>query len=251
MQFTLPLANILGDFGEIIGGSSPFAKFIILTLFVLSIFSWAVMAERFRRLANAERRNREFWGLFDKKVESESGMQELALWSEENPLSPLGAVYREFYREFWPVYQRHRGGSVEKDLLRGVLRRQADRTATEQVESLEQGVTWLATLSAVAPFLGLLGTVWGIMGSFLQIGRQGTATLDAVGPGIAEALVTTVCGLFVAIPAVVGYNWLIKRLRGQESEMLRLMGLLEDRVVAEELQGGRQGSSELRAGSYS
>ncbi len=251
MLTTLPLASILGDFGEIIGGSSPFAKFIILTLFVLSIFSWAVMVERFRRLAVVERSNREFWKRFDEGIASEEGMDGLARWADENPGSPLGVIFLNFYREFWPLYRRHGAGAPVDELLRGVLRRGADRVATSEVESLEQGVTWLATLSAVAPFLGLLGTVWGIMGSFLQIGRQGTATLDAVGPGIAEALVTTVCGLFVAIPAVVGYNWLIKRIRAQETEMLRLMGLLEDRVASEELRGRNEQPAGMRAGSYS
>jgi biopolymer transport protein TolQ len=247
---TLPPANILGDFGEIIAGSSLFAKLIILILFVLSVVSWAVMAERARRFQRAARSNREFWERFSSQVQSQAGMDELAAWAQENEGSPLGAVFHFFRREFWPLYRNRRGETADDRLLLGVLRRGADRVATAQIQSLESGITWLATLSAVAPFLGLLGTVWGIMGSFLQIGRLGTATLDAVGPGIAEALVTTVCGLFVAIPAVVGYNWYVRRLRAQEAELVRLVGLLEDRVAAEELEAGRVEAPRVSAGGY-
>ncbi len=250
MLVTLPLANILGDFGEIIAGSSPFAKLIILTLFILSVVSWAVMGERYRRLSAAQRSNAEFWQRFDQQIEEGRGMEGLAQWCEENLDSPLAEVYLHYHREFLPA-TRSRITGANDEVVRGLLRRGLDRVATARVEDFEKGVTWLATLSSVAPFLGLLGTVWGIMGSFLQIGRQGTATLDAVGPGIAEALVTTVCGLFVAIPAVVGYNWLLHRIRQQESEMLRLMGILEDRVAIAELAGEEEPQDRLQAGTFS
>ncbi len=232
MLSTLPLANIMGDFGEIIAGSSPFAKFIILVLFILSVVSWAVMVERYRRLTAARKADQEFWSFFDERMDGDGGLEGLAQWCEEDTRSPLTEVFLEYYRRFRPTW-RSRLAGADEELARGLLRRALDREATRQVEDLEKGVSWLATLSSVAPFLGLLGTVWGIMGSFLQIGRQGTATLDAVGPGIAEALVTTVCGLFVAIPAVVGYNWLVRSVRHEESEMLRLMGLLEDHFALE------------------
>ena len=233
MLHTLALATIFGDFGDIIATSSPFAKFIILVLFVLSIVSWAVIADRYRRLRRAGAEDAHFWERFD-RMESYDDMEGLTQWCEKSQDSSLAPIFRFFHREFWPRYLSHRAQGGE-DTLRGLLRRGADRVATQQIEDLEKGITWLATLSTIAPFLGLLGTVWGIMGSFLQIGRQGTATLDAVGPGIAEALVTTVCGLFVAIPAVIGYNWLLRRIRGQESEMLRLISILEDHVATETL----------------
>ncbi len=250
MLATLPLANILGDFGEIIAGSSPFAKSIILILFILSVVSWAVMVERYRRLDRVEKANREFWARLETESPGGGQPEELARWCEETPQSPLAELFLFYHREFQPA---HRGkmSQTGEELTRGLLRRGLDRVATAKVEEFETGVTWLATLSSVAPFLGLLGTVWGIMGSFLQIGRQGTATLDAVGPGIAEALVTTVCGLFVAIPAVVGYNWLVRRIRHQESEMLRLMGILEDRLVLAEIAMEEDGGGQARVGSFS
>jgi len=236
----LPLASILGDFGEIVAGSSLFAKLIIFILFALSVVSWAVMIERARRFATVERSNQSFWRRFPDCIETEGGMDELLQWCHSNQQSTLAGVFRFFREEFWPLYYGRRHEARDESILPGVLRRGSDRVATREVDGLERGITWLATLSAVAPFLGLLGTVWGIMGSFLQIGRQGTATLDAVGPGIAEALVTTVCGLAVAIPAVVGYNIFVRKLRGQDGEVLRLISLLEDRVASEELQSSRQ-----------
>jgi biopolymer transport protein TolQ len=126
------------------------------------------------------------------------------------------------------------------ELELGMLARGVDRQASASVQGMERGLGWLATLTAVAPFLGLLGTVWGIMNSFLQLGRQGSATLDVVGPGIAEALITTVCGLAVAIPAVVGYNWFTRRVQDQEAEMRRLGSLLADLVSEEDRAPARE-----------
>jgi biopolymer transport protein TolQ len=134
--------------------------------------------------------------------------------------------------------------------MRGLLRRGTDRVAAREVESLEGGLAWLATFSAVSPFIGLLGTVWGIMGSFLQIGVQGTATLDAVGPGIAEALITTVCGLAVAIPAVMGYNFFVRKLRRQEVQIDELRSLLSDLLAEDELRLERTAEA-VHAGSPS
>jgi biopolymer transport protein TolQ len=87
----------------------------------------------------------------------------------------------------------------------------------EELSEMEKHLIFLATTAAVAPFFGLLGTVWGIMSSFLSMGVQGTASLEVVGPGIAEALVTTIAGLAAAIPALIGYNLLGRHLRRQET----------------------------------
>jgi len=88
-----------------------------------------------------------------------------------------------------------------------------------EVSEMEKNLIFLATTAGVAPFLGLLGTVWGIAGSFLSMGTHGTASIDVVGPGIAEALITTVAGLGAAIPALVGYNLLLRYVRRQENRI--------------------------------
>ena len=94
-----------------------------------------------------------------------------------------------------------------------VTQRAMDRSASEETATLERHVGFLATTGSVSPFIGLMGTVWGVMSSFLNIGAQGSASLVVVAPGIAEALIATVAGLAAAIPAVVGYNHLVGRLR--------------------------------------
>jgi biopolymer transport protein TolQ len=235
----LVAASLMGEVGDLIFTSGPFAKFIILLLFTLSVISWAVMVERGRTLRRAQAENREFWERFGRTREGAEPMSELSAWSEEHPTSPLARVFVYFARDYWPFYQQRRRSADGDRLLLGVLRRGIDRVRTECVHQQERGLGWLATLTAVAPFLGLLGTVWGIMGSFIALGRQGSATLDAVGPGIAEALITTVAGLAVAIPSVVGYNYFMRRLATQESEMERLGSLLADVIAEEELESRR------------
>lgn len=235
MPPVLGFANILGDVGGLVARSGVFAKLIILTLFVLSVISWAVMTERGRRMSRARKGNRAFWERFDRARSGKLGMTDLTAWARLQPGVPLAHLFVHFSDEFWPLYQQRRDGAVDERLLLGLLRRGIDREASVQLERLEHGLGWLATLSAVAPFLGLLGTVWGIMHSFLELGRQGSATLDVVGPGIAEALITTVAGLAVAIPSVVGYNYFMRRAQNQEAEMQRLASVLADVVVETEL----------------
>lgn len=236
------VASIFGEVGGLVARSGLFAKFIILLLFGLSVISWAVMIERGRLLMRMQTLGREFWARFEQTRSGESNMRELAEWSRDNRLSPLAKIFDYFATDYWPLYQQRRGGVENDALLLGLLRRGIDRVQTEALARQERGLGWLATLSAVAPFLGLLGTVWGIMNSFVELGRQGTATLDAVGPGIAEALITTVCGLAVAIPAVVGYNYFMRRLQAQEAEMERLGSVLADVIAEEELDRQPAGS---------
>jgi biopolymer transport protein TolQ len=228
------LASLLGEVGALIARSGIFAKFIVLLLFTLSVISWAVMAERARMLAAARAGNRGFWRRFDRARGGEIGMGELVKWCEGQDRSPLAALFRWFGRDYWSRFKERQDRGMSADQELGMLARGVDRQTTARMQLMERGLGWLATLAAVAPFLGLLGTVWGIMNSFLQLGRQGSATLDVVGPGIAEALITTVCGLGVAIPAVVGYNWFSRRLQDHETEMRRLGSLLADLVSEEE-----------------
>ena len=217
--------------------SGIFAKVIVLILASLSVFSWAIMVQRSRIFSRAEKGNAEFWRRFDQTRDGELTMAELSRWCEGQVQgSPLASIFRYFSQEYWPMYRQRRGGGDHDRLLLGMLARGIDRIASARLEWLERPLTWLATFASVSPFLGLLGTVWGIMGSFLQMGQQGSATLDVVGPGIAEALITTVCGLAVAIPAVVGYNAFMRRIADHESEMSRLSSLLSDVVTEEALE---------------
>lgn len=228
------LASLLGEVGALVARSGIFAKFIVLLLFTLSVISWGVMAERARMIASARAGNRTFWRNFERAREGSMSMKELVHWCEDQRRSPLSRMFHWFGADYWSRFAERRKRGVDLDLELGMLARGVDRHASSTIQGMERGLGWLATLTVVAPFFGLLGTVWGIMNSFLQLGRQGSATLDVVGPGIAEALITTVCGLGVAIPAVVGYNWFTRRVLDQEAEMRRLGSLLADLVSEEE-----------------
>jgi len=234
------LASLLGEVGALVARSGVFAKFIVLLLFGLSVVSWAVMAERSRMMARAGAGNKLFWRDFDRARDGDLSMGELVERCDDDSRSPLSRMFSWFGREYWPRFTERRQRGMDAEIELGMLARGVDRQTSATVQGMERGLGWLATLTAVAPFLGLLGTVWGIMNSFLQLGRQGSATLDVVGPGIAEALITTVCGLGVAIPAVVGYNWFTRRVQDQEAEMRRLGSLLADLVSEEESAVERQ-----------
>lgn len=231
--------SVFGEIADLILRSGIFAKFIILLLATLSILSWAIMVQRAVAYRRCEAGNAEFWKRFQSLREGKGTMEELAGWGRGHA-APLPALFAWFHSDFWPQYLRRRGGADEARLLLGMLRRGIDREGAAMLAPLEKPLGWLATFATVSPFLGLLGTVWGIMGSFLQLGRQGSATLDVVGPGIAEALITTVAGLAVAIPAVVGYNALSRRAGRMETEVARMNSVLADVVSEESLASGAQ-----------
>lgn len=231
----LGTASPLGDLVGLVTGSSLLGKLVLLLLFLMSVFSWALMAERGRRLRQAAKANAGFWKQFRAGHEDPASLERLAFWAEQNPMSPLAAVFTYFSRDFWPSYGKQRGGDERLSALSTVLARGVDRVASAQMTGLERGVGWLATFTSTAPFIGLLGTVYGILGSFLEIGRQGSASLDAVGPGIAESLVATVAGLAVAIPAAVAYNFFVGKLRQHDDELQALSAQLGDLLAREEL----------------
>jgi biopolymer transport protein TolQ len=135
-------------------------------------------------------------------------LQEITVLATQCKASPLAQVFESVYE----TYKRQTGGSGPPRNL-APLERSAQTAASEAVTNLERRLTWLATIGAVSPFVGLFGTVIGIVDAFHGLGTAGAATLRAVAPGISEALITTAAGLFVAIPAVVAYNQFTARIR--------------------------------------
>ena len=141
-------------------------------------------------------------------------LQEIAAVSEQFKPSPLVIVFDEVY----DTYRRQTGGfGPPKNII--TLERAAQAAASESLTVLERRLTWLATIGAVAPFVGLFGTVMGIVEAFHGLGTEGAATLRAVAPGVSEALITTAAGLLVAIPAVIAYNQFTASLREFGSRM--------------------------------
>ena len=168
-------------------------KLDLIVLLALSLISWAIMIDKFLLFRRIERENKLFSILQNKK-------ERLPVFSA----SPLANIYRQ--------YRRMNPDTINQSkFLEGLVE-------TESVK-LEKNLTFLATSVTISPVLGLLGTVWGLLLAFRNMGIQGATSIEVVGPGVAEALITTVAGLLVAIPAAVGYNYLITRVRQSTLQM--------------------------------
>jgi biopolymer transport protein TolQ len=191
---------------SLVWNAGLFAKTILAVLLIMSVYSWAVIANRLRVYGRVEKADRVFLASFRRL---RPGV-DCRLVCEQHPQSMLARVALAGQR----TLDQHPTGATPSPVLRSeVVQRAMDRSASEETAGLERHVGFLATTGSVSPFIGLMGTVWGVMSAFLNIGAQGSASLVVVAPGIAEALIATVAGLAAAIPAVVGYNHLVGRLR--------------------------------------
>jgi biopolymer transport protein TolQ len=195
---------------EMVHNSGPVAFTVLLILLAASIFSWTIMVSKFFAFRSAEQQSSRFLKAFRKS----GRMGEIAGLASQYKPSPLVAVFTEIHDE----YQRQTSG---RGLPRNTvaLERAASTASSEALTQMEQRMTWLATIAQIAPFVGLFGTVMGIIDAFHGLGTAGAATLRAVAPGISEALITTAAGLVVAIPALVGYNQLTARVRAMAARM--------------------------------
>jgi biopolymer transport protein TolQ len=189
---------------EMVRNSGPVAFAVLIVLLLASVFSWAIMFSKWRSFSRARKESTGFLKVFRKS----GRLSEIAAVAEKFHPSPLVPVFNEINDE----YQRQSGGrGMPRNPV--ALERAAQTASSEALTTMEARMTWLATIAAISPFLGLLGTVMGIIDAFHGLGTAGAATLRAVAPGISEALITTAAGLVVAIPAVIGYNQLTAQLR--------------------------------------
>ena len=197
-------ASHSGALMDMLHNSGPTAITVLVILLIMSICSWAVMLSKWRAFKAADKQNRRFLRAFRKS----GRLSEIAAVAEQFKPSPLVAVFNEINDE----YQRQSGGRGTPPNPQA-LERAAMTASSEALTLMERRMTWLATIAQVGPFVGLFGTVMGIIDAFHGLGTAGAATLRAVAPGISEALITTAAGLIVAVPAVMGYNQLTSRLR--------------------------------------
>jgi biopolymer transport protein TolQ len=189
---------------EMISNSGPVAMAVLVLLLIASIYSWTVIFGKASTFSKATKESRRFIRAFRKATR----LQEIATLATDFKLSPLAQVFEDVYE----TYKRQTGGSgPPRNLV--PLERSAQTAASEAITQLERRLTWLATIAATSPFVGLFGTVIGVVDAFHGLGTAGAATLRAVAPGISEALITTAAGLFVAVPAVVAYNQFTARIR--------------------------------------
>ena len=187
-------------------------KVIIIVLGIFSIFAWSVMAAKAVQMRRAKKLNR----YFEAEFRSQKHVLDVYDRRIQVPDCPLFMVYHEGCRELDTRLKQNSGNGRKEYLsLKSIehVKRTLERTVAQQALKLESGLIMLAIAVSGAPFLGLLGTVWGVMSAFSYVAMKGKADLATMAPGVAAALVTTVAGLLVAIPSMFGYNWLVHNLR--------------------------------------
>jgi biopolymer transport protein TolQ len=184
------------------------ARIVLLILLIFSLFSWAAIFEKYKLFRLVESHTRNFLKMF----RSSRRMPDVATLQAMASGSPLVNVYGAGYNEW--VRQSGAGnphpGPVRNPQAVAV---QMQLAAADETRRLEKWMPFLATTASVTPFIGLFGTVWGVMDAFSRLGEAGATTIRATAPGIAEALITTAAGLFAAIPAVIAYNHYVHRVR--------------------------------------
>lgn len=200
-------------------------KAVLFLLLVFSVVSWAVMMVAVMRFNKARSASADFLAIFRKSKrlsEAQAATGPLAA-------SPLVGLFRAGFAEI----EAQVAVSSTPNKIRSLdnVERALHRAIRVEVTRLTRHLPFLATTASATPFIGLFGTVWGIMDAFQTIGRSGTTSIVAVAPGISEALINTAAGLFAAIPALIAYNYFLQRLRGARGEMeefsLEFMNLTE------------------------
>jgi biopolymer transport protein TolQ len=191
--------------------ASPIVQMTLLILVSLSVVCWAVGFLKYKQFSELKEANEPFLNKFWKTHNFESLFEEM----DQFRRSSLGRVFKAGFQEI-----KNGGGRVDIYSVERALRKAVDI----EVSAMESRLTLLATTGSTGPFIGLFGTVWGIMGSFHKIGATGSASLAVVAPGISEALIATAIGLAAAIPAVVIYNNFISRIRKEEIALNNFTG---------------------------
>ncbi|MGJ3522355.1 MotA/TolQ/ExbB proton channel family protein [Nitratidesulfovibrio sp. D1] len=205
--------------------ATPVAKAVLGILLFMSLASWAYMCGKWLCLRAAHARNKQGIDRFDAAPDLAGALDSLRAGS----CSPLQSVALRGLREFNRIA---RTGDVDR-LLNNNVRRALRQGVAEEMARLSSSLSLLASVANTAPFIGLFGTVWGIMHSFHNIGTEKSAALATVAPGISEALIATAVGLFVAIPATLGYNTFLSRLGNIEAQCINFAGMFLNRVEHE------------------
>jgi len=245
IPFGFSMKTLFGqDVIDMIIHAGPMAFFILLVLLVFSIICWAIVFLKFRLLRNAARETKSFMELFWENRE----MKQVYAACEEFEFSPVARLFKAGYSELRKMqkirssmsseaikrdHDNSNSQSQEENVNPGTgawtlqsrrslmenLDRTLKKTTLDQVNRMEKALNFLATAGNTAPFIGLFGTVWGLMEAFRSIGMKGSANLAVVAPGISDALITTAAGLAVAIPAVIAFNYFAHRIMSVRAEM--------------------------------
>jgi len=208
---------------SIVLGASPVVQLVLLLLLVFSVGSLGVILYKFRQLRSARRQSERFLEIFWEA----KNLAAISTASVELKQSPVAHVFRSGYQELQRLTRPKKSGTwgdapaAESTDLGGIenVERAMRRATTQEVTRLEKALTFLATTASTAPFVGLFGTVWGVMTAFRGLTTAQTSSIQAVAPGIAEALIATAVGLAAAIPAVVAFNHFAREIRVLTADM--------------------------------
>ncbi|HVN97037.1 MAG TPA: MotA/TolQ/ExbB proton channel family protein [Syntrophorhabdaceae bacterium] len=194
--------------------AGPLAKVVIIILIFFSIISWTIIFVKIRQFGRADEQGDRFFRI----IKDADSFKKLVSAYKEGGDSPFYRLVLACYKEISSRQRENAGESGKADAI-AAIDNLLKITVAEEVVKLERRLSFLATTANTAPFIGLFGTVWGIMDSFREIGVRGTTSLAVVAPGISEALIATAIGLATAIPAVLGYNYCLGRLKRISSRM--------------------------------
>lgn len=214
------------DVVELVSHAGLVVKMVLLLLLFFSTVSWAIIIVKFRIFRAAEKESKAFLDLFW----GTRNFSKSYLEAKRLVRSPIAAMFRAGYADVEKIRQdllpsnphpQPSNGEGQRKLAEELasIDRTLKRVAGTEITRLERALTFLATTGNATPFIGLFGTVWGIMDAFRQIGFRGSTSLAIVAPGISEALIATAAGLFAAIPAVVAYNYYLNKMRVIVSQM--------------------------------
>lgn len=207
---------------DLVSNGSPLTDAVLAILLIASVYSWTVIFAKLSSFGSVRRSDTRFLRAFRKAT----GLEAVMVASEQFRPSPLVSVFEYGYEEV-SRQVKSRGSLANHD----AISRSLQLGTNEQLARLEQNLSWLATIASVSPFIGLLGTVLGIIRAFEGLGSAGSTSLTAVGPGIAEALIATAAGLIAAIPAAVFYNHFGRLLKDTGARMddfsLEFMNMVE------------------------
>lgn len=212
MNPTHTAANTLSIW-TLVADASPLVKLVLLFLLAASVVTWAIILQKGKILRRAMAQNDEFLDQFWNSKSLDDIHERLDKFEG----SPIAKVFSSGFKELRKLTPDHRTADGIPEIIN--IERALNRTHSIEMDHLEQYVDILASTASAAPFIGLFGTVWGIMSSFQNIGAMGSASLAVVAPGISEALIATAMGLAAAIPAAVAYNWILTRIKRTSLDM--------------------------------
>ena len=218
-------SNFSGSLFDMVIHAGFVVQLVLLLLLIFSVISWAIILMKYFAIRKVERENDHFLSLYMKSTK----LSEIFPEAKRFRHSALAEIFRTGYTELAKLSKAVRGNPTGpgKDApesgveIAGIdnVERAMNRACGSEVNKLEAAIGFLATTGSASPFIGLFGTVWGIMDTFKGIGARGSATLAVVAPGISEALIATAAGLAAAIPAVVFYNYYLNRIKNMTLEM--------------------------------